>query len=111
MTGGRKARKRPHLEDLDHVAESRSLGKQQPASPCRLPAEAGVATSWWLSLAYLWLKGAPFRALARFFPGCLLLLVAFWAITSDVDSQLNLVAALLLAPYVSLLAAELRRGA
>ena len=38
MTAGRKARKRPHLEDLDHVAESRSLGKQQPASPCRLPA-------------------------------------------------------------------------
>ena len=33
-----RARKRPRLEDLDDVAESRSLGKQQPASPCRLPA-------------------------------------------------------------------------
>ena len=33
-----RARKQPRLEDLDDVAESRSLGKQQPASPCRLPA-------------------------------------------------------------------------
>ena len=33
-----RVRKRPRLEDLDDVAESRSLGKQQPASPCRLPA-------------------------------------------------------------------------